>query len=300
MNQSELKGVSPENPLETTAAHDTARVLNEALPYIQRWSGAIFVVKYGGAAMGENGLASQVMQDIVLMHCVGIRPVIVHGGGPEISDLMKRLGKQPQFVNGLRVTDAETMELVEMALTGKTNPRLVALIQQQGGRAIGISGKDGGLIRARKVQGEVDLGFVGEVDAIDPSVVHSTLEAGYIPVISPVGMGSDGATYNLNADFAAGALAGALHAAKLILMTDVPGVLSDPDDPTSLISELTREQAKRMIENGRVSGGMIPKLQACLTALENGCPRAHIIDGRIPHALLIEVFTDAGIGTMIR
>ncbi len=282
------------------AAKLQAEVLIQALPYIQRWSGAIFVVKYGGAAMGENGLASQVMQDIVLMHCVGIRPVIVHGGGPEISELMKRLGKQPQFVNGLRVTDAETMELVEMALTGKTNPRLVALIQQQGGRAIGISGKDGGLIRARKVQGEVDLGFVGEVDAIDPSVVHSTLEAGYIPVISPVGMGSDGATYNLNADFAAGALAGALHAAKLILMTDVPGVLSDPDDPTSLISELTREQAKRMIENGRVSGGMIPKLQACLTALENGCPRAHIIDGRIPHALLIEVFTDAGIGTMIR
>ncbi len=282
------------------AAKLQAEVLIQALPYIQKWSGAIFVVKYGGAAMGENGLAAQVMQDIVLMHCVGIRPVIVHGGGPEISDLMKRLSKQPQFVNGLRVTDAETMELVEMALTGKTNPRLVALIQQQGGRAIGISGKDGGLIRARKVQSEVDLGFVGEVDAIDPRVVLSTLEAGYIPVVSPVGMGGDGATYNLNADFAAGALAGALQAAKFILMTDVPGVLSDPDDPTSLISELTREQAQRMLENGRVSGGMIPKLQACLTALENGCPRAHIIDGRIPHALLIEVFTDAGIGTMIR
>ncbi len=282
------------------AAKLQAEVLIQALPYIQKWSGAIFVVKYGGAAMGENGLAAQVMQDIVLMHCVGIRPVIVHGGGPEISDLMKRLGKQPQFVNGLRVTDAETMELVEMALTGKTNPRLVALIQQQGGRAIGISGKDGGLIRARKVQSEVDLGFVGEVDAIDPSVVLSTLEAGYIPVVSPVGMGTDGATYNLNADFAAGALAGALKATKFILMTDVPGVLSDPDDPTSLISELTREQAQRMLENGRVSGGMIPKLQACLAALENGCPRAHIIDGRIPHALLIEVFTDAGIGTMIR
>ncbi|MFN3689673.1 MAG: acetylglutamate kinase [Fimbriimonadales bacterium] len=277
-----------------------AEVLVQALPYIQKWSGAVFVIKYGGAAMGENGLAAQVMQDIVLMHCVGIRPVIVHGGGPEISDLMKRLGKQPQFVNGLRVTDAETMELVEMALTGKTNPRLVAMIQQQGGRALGLSGKDGGLIRARKVQSEADLGFVGEVDAIDPSVVLSTLEAGYIPVISPVGMGSDGATYNLNADFAAGALAGALNAAKFILMTDVPGVLGDPDDPTSLISELTREQARRMLENGRVSGGMIPKLQACLTALENGCPRAHIIDGRIPHALLIEVFTDAGIGTMIR
>ncbi|MCX7925322.1 MAG: acetylglutamate kinase [Fimbriimonadales bacterium] len=282
------------------AAKLQAEVLIQALPYIQKWRGAIFVVKYGGAAMGENGLAAQVMQDIVLMHCVGIRPVIVHGGGPEISDLMKRLGKQPQFVNGLRVTDAETMELVEMALTGKTNPRLVALIQQQGGRAVGLSGKDGGLIRARKIQSEVDLGFVGEVDAIEPSIILSTLEAGYIPVVSPVGMGADGATYNLNADFAAGALAGALGATKFILMTDVPGVLSDPDDPTSLISELTREQAQRMLENGRVSGGMIPKLQACLTALESGCPRAHIIDGRIPHALLIEVFTDAGIGTMIR
>lgn len=258
------------------------------------------MIKYGGAAMGENGLAAQVMQDIVLMHCVGIRPVIVHGGGPEISELMKRLGKQPQFVNGLRVTDAETMELVEMALTGKTNPRLVALIQQQGGRAVGVSGKDGGLIRARKLESEVDLGFVGEVESVNPSVLHSILEAGYIPVVSPIGMGADGATYNLNADFAAGALAGALNAAKFILMTDVPGVLSDPDDPYSLISELTRDQARRMLENGRVSGGMIPKLQACLTALENGCPRAHIIDGRVPHALLIEVFTHEGIGTMIR
>lgn len=282
------------------AAKLQAEVLIQALPYIQRWSGATFVIKYGGAAMGENGSAAQVMQDIVLMHCVSIRPVIVHGGGPEISELMKRLGKQPQFVNGLRITDAETMELVEMALTGKTNPRLVALIQQQGGRAIGISGKDGGLIRARKIESEVDLGFVGEVESIQPRVLHAILEAGYIPVVSPIGMGADGATYNLNADFAAGALAGALEASKFILMTDVPGVLSDPDDPNSLISELTREQARRMLENGRVSGGMIPKLQACLTALENGCPRAHIIDGRIPHALLIEVFTDEGIGTMIR
>ncbi|MCS7209765.1 MAG: acetylglutamate kinase [Fimbriimonadales bacterium] len=277
-----------------------AEVLIQALPYIQKWRGAIFVVKYGGAAMSENGLAAQVMQDLVLMHCVGIRPVIVHGGGPEISELMKRVGKQPQFANGLRVTDAETIELVEMALTGKTNPRLVSLIQQQGGRAIGLSGKDGGLIRARKLESEVDLGFVGEIEAIDPRVILSSLEAGYIPVISPIGLGADGATYNLNADFAAGALAGALSALKFIVMTDVPGVLSDPDDPHSLISELTREQAQRMLENGRVSGGMIPKLQACLMALERGCPRAHIIDGRIPHALLIEIFTDAGIGTMIR
>ncbi|MDW8106088.1 MAG: acetylglutamate kinase [Armatimonadota bacterium] len=277
-----------------------AEVLIQALPYIQRWSGAIFVIKYGGAVMNDDGLAAQVMQDVVLMHCVGIRPVIVHGGGPEISELMKRVGKQPQFVNGLRVTDAETMELVEMALTGKTNPRLVALIQQQGGRAVGLSGKDGGLLRARKLESEVDLGFVGEVESINPEVVHAALQAGYIPVISPVAMDASGATYNLNADFAAGALAGALGATKFILMTDVPGVLSDPDDPTSLISELTREQARRMLENGRVSGGMVPKLRACLDALERGCPRAHIIDGHVPHALLIEVFTDTGIGTMIR
>ncbi|GIV11358.1 MAG: acetylglutamate kinase [Fimbriimonadales bacterium] len=276
-----------------------AEVLIQALPYIQKWSGAIFVVKYGGAAMGESS-AAMVMQDLVLMQCVGIRPVVVHGGGPEISDLMKRLGLQPQFVNGLRVTDAATMELVEMALTGKTNPRLVALIQQQGGRALGISGKDGGLIRARKLQSEVDLGFVGEVEQINPDVIMAALQAGYIPVVSPVGLGADGATYNLNADFAAGALAGALGAKKFILMTDVPGVLSDPDDPHSLISELTCEQAQRMLGNGRVSGGMIPKLQACLHALQHGCPRAHILDGRTPHALLIEVFTDAGIGTMIR
>lgn len=277
-----------------------AEVLIQALPYIQRWSGAIFVIKYGGAVMNDDNLAAQVMQDVVLMHCVGIRPVIVHGGGPEISELMKRVGKQPQFVNGLRVTDAETMELVEMALTGKTNPRLVALIQQQGGRAVGLSGKDGGLLRARKLESEVDLGFVGEVESINPEVVHAALQAGYIPVISPVAMDASGATYNLNADFAAGALAGALGATKFILMTDVPGVLSDPDDPTSLISELTREQARRMLENGRVSGGMVPKLRACLDALERGCPRAHIIDGHVPHALLIEVFTDTGIGTMIR
>ncbi|MGQ9901073.1 MAG: acetylglutamate kinase [Fimbriimonadales bacterium] len=277
-----------------------AEILIQALPYIQRWSGAIFVVKYGGAAMGGSGFAAQVMQDLVLMHCVGIRPVLVHGGGPEISELMKRVGKQTQFMNGLRVTDAETMELVEMVLTGKTNPRLVALIQQQGGRAVGLSGKDGHLICARKLQAEVDLGFVGEVEQVNPEVVLNALEGGYIPVISPIGLGADGETYNLNADFAAGALAGALNAEKFVLMTDVPGVLGDPDDPHSLISELSREQAQRMIETGRVSGGMIPKLQACLQALELGCPRAHILDGRIPHALLIEVFTDAGIGTMIR
>lgn len=277
-----------------------AEILIQALPYIQKWRGATFVIKYGGAAMVENGLASQVMQDVVLMHCVGIRPVIVHGGGPEISEAMKRLGKQPTFVKGLRVTDAETMEIVEMVLTGKTNRRLVSAIHQQGGRAVGLSGRDGNLLRARKLDSEMDIGFVGEVQEVNPSVLYSLQEAGYIPVVAPIGVGEDGESYNLNADHVAGVLAGKLGASKLVLMTDVPGVLSDPDNPDSLISELTREQVQKMMESGRISGGMIPKLQACLTALEGGVPRAHIIDGRVPHALLIEVFTDAGIGTMVR
>ncbi len=277
-----------------------AEILVQALPYIQKWRGSIFVIKYGGAVMQDPHLAGQAMQDIVLMHCVGIRPVIVHGGGPEISEAMKRLGKQPSFVQGLRITDAETVEIVEMVLTGKTNRRLVAALHQQGGRAVGLSGKDGNLLIARKVEGEVDLGFVGEVEEVNPEVVYSLLEAGYVPVVAPIGVGRNGETYNMNADHVAGVLAAKLGAMKLILLTDVPGVLSDPEKPDSLISELTREQAQRLIENGRAGGGMIPKLQACLTALEGGVPRAHIIDGRVPHALLIEVFTDAGIGTMVK
>ncbi len=282
------------------SARIQAEVLVQALPYLQKWRGAIFVIKYGGAVMLDSHLAEQAMQDIVLMHCVGIRPVIVHGGGPEISEAMKRLGKQPTFVQGLRVTDEETVEIVEMVLTGKTNRRLVSAVHQQGGRAVGLSGKDGNLFIARKVEGEVDLGFVGEIEEVHPEVVLSLLEAGYIPVIAPIGVGRNGETYNMNADHVAGVLSAKLGAMKLILLTDVPGVLSDPEDPTSLISELTREQAQRLIENGRAGGGMIPKLQACLTALEGGVPRTHIIDGRVPHALLIEVFTDAGIGTMVK
>ncbi len=277
-----------------------AETLIQALPYIQKWRGAIFVIKYGGAAMVDDQLAQSVMQDVVLMHCVGIQPVVVHGGGPEVSEAMKRLGKQPTFVQGLRVTDAETMEIVEMVLTGKTNRRLVAAIHQQGGQAVGVSGKDGNLLMAHKLEGEPDLGFVGEVEQVNPAVLHALLQAGYIPVVSPIGVGRDGASYNLNADHVAGVLAAALGATKLLLLTDVPGVLSDPENPDSLISELSREQVQRMLEAGRISGGMIPKLQACLVALEGGVPRAHILDGRIPHALLIEVFTDAGIGTMVR
>lgn len=277
-----------------------AEVLVQALPYIRRWHGHTVVIKYGGAAMIDDSLASSVMQDVVLMHYVGIRPVLVHGGGPEISEAMKRLGKQPQFVQGLRVTDAETMEIVEMVLTGKTNKRLVSGIHRQGGRAVGLSGKDGQLLVANKVAGEVDLGFVGEIEQVNPEILNSLIEAGYIPVISTVGIGTEGESLNLNADHAAGALAAALGAVKLILLTDVPGVLSDQDKPESLISEMSRKQVEQMIENGRAAGGMIPKLQACLTALEGGVERAHILDGRILHAILIEVFTDSGIGTMVK
>ncbi|MCW5933732.1 MAG: acetylglutamate kinase [Fimbriimonadia bacterium] len=277
-----------------------AEVLVQALPYIQRWRQKTIVIKYGGAAMVDDALALQVMQDIVLMHFVGLRPILVHGGGPEISEAMKRLGKQPTFVQGMRVTDQETMEIVEMVLTGKTNKRLVSAIHQQGGRAVGLSGKDGNLLQAQKLESEHDLGFVGEVKQVNPEIIHSMLEGGYIPVISTVGVGSAGESFNLNADHAAAAIAVALQAAKLILMTDVPGVLSDPDQPSSLLSEMNRQQAQTMLDSGRAAGGMVPKLQACLTALEGDVERAHILDGRLPHALLIEIFTDAGIGTMLK
>jgi acetylglutamate kinase len=277
-----------------------AEILVQALPYIRRWHGRTVVIKYGGAAMIDDSLAASVMQDVVLMHYVGVRPILVHGGGPEISEAMKRLGKQPKFVQGLRVTDAETMEIVEMVLTGKTNKRLVSGIHRQGGRAVGLSGKDGQLLVAKKVEGEVDLGFVGEIEQVNPEILNSLIEAGYIPVISTVGIGTESESLNLNADHAAGALAAALGAVKLILLTDVPGVLSDPDKPESLISEMSRQQVEQMIQSGRAAGGMIPKLQACLTALEGGVERTHILDGRVLHAILIEVFTDSGIGTMVK
>lgn len=277
-----------------------AEVLVQALPYIRRLHGKTVVIKYGGAAMVDEQLTAMVMQDIVLLHYVGIRPVLIHGGGPEISEAMRKVGKQPTFVQGLRVTDAETMEIVEMVLTGKTNKRLVAEIQRQGGLAVGLSGKDGNLIVARKVKSEVDLGYVGETEKVNPQLIEVLSVAGYIPVLSTVGIGEDGQSYNLNADQAAGAIAAALRAAKLILLTDVPGVLSNPTDPTTLISEMSRAQAQQLIATGRAEGGMVPKLEACLLALEGGVERVHILDGRIPHAILIEIFTDSGIGTMIR
>jgi acetylglutamate kinase len=275
-------------------------VLVEALPYIRRYHGKTFVIKYGGAAMVDEGLKAAVTQDVVLMHYVGLRPILVHGGGPEITGVMRRLGKEATFVNGLRVTDAETIEIVEMVLAGKTNKGIVSLIQQHGGQAVGLSGKDGNLLVAeRHAPGGADLGFVGEVRQIHPRLLYSLCESGYIPVISSVATGPAGETFNINADTVAGQLAAELRAEKLILLTDVPGILADVTDPGSLIHQLDATGARELLVSGRVGKGMIPKIEACLLATERGVPRAHILDGRTPHGLLTEVFTDSGVGTMI-
>jgi acetylglutamate kinase len=277
-----------------------AQVLTEALPYLRRYAGKTFVIKYGGAAMVDEALKQSVMQDVVLMHYVGLRPVLVHGGGPEITEAMKKTGKEPTFINGLRVTDQETVEIVEMVLAGKTNKGIVALIQRQGGKAVGLSGKDGDLIVARRMRPNgVDIGFVGEVTEVHPELLEILAREGYIPVISSVSVGPEGETLNINADHVAGRIAGELRAEKLLLLTDVAGILADVKDPASLISEMDAARARTLIESGAVDQGMIPKVEACLMALEGGVPRAHILDGRTQHALLEEVFTDSGVGTMI-
>ncbi len=277
-----------------------AETLIQALPYIQQYAGKTVVVKYGGNAMLDDTLKAAVMQDIVLMRTVGINPLLVHGGGPEISDAMQRMGKTPEFVGGLRVTDAETMEIVEMVLTGKTNKGIVAHLARQGALAVGLSGKDGNLIVAERETTKGDIGFVGRVVAINPALIHTLTAAGYIPVISSVAIGQDGASYNVNADTVAGELAAALAASKLIMMTDVEGIYQDFADKDTLISEMTMKDARQLLTDGVAERGMIPKLEACVTALAGGVPRAHILDGRVPHVLLIEMFTDEGIGTMIR
>jgi acetylglutamate kinase len=282
-------------------AVNQANVLVQALPYMQRYSGKTFVVKYGGAAMVDERLKAQVMQDIVLLRTVGIKPVLVHGGGKEVSEVMQRMGLQPRFAGGLRVTDAETMEIVEMVLAGTTNKGIVSLIHCAGGKAVGLSGKDGNLLVARKLTpGGNDIGYVGEVTQVNAEVIEVLAAAGYIPVISSVAIGEDGESYNVNADHAAGAIAAALCAEKLIVLTDVPGVLANLKDPTSLISEMSVAQAEELLRNGKAESGMAPKLEACITALRSGVQRAHIIDGRQPHAILMEVFTDHGVGTMIK
>jgi acetylglutamate kinase len=287
---------------------DKARVLIEALPYIQKFAGKTVVIKYGGHAMLDQELKEDVMLDILLLHSVGIRPVVLHGGGPEINTMLQKVGKVSHFIRGLRVTDAETMEIAAMVLVGKLNTEIVSSLNRFGGKAVGLSGKDAQLLKAVKKpmqisnpQGEleeVDLGFVGEIEQVNPGIVSSLLDQGYIPVISPVAGGGDGETYNINADTAAGEVAKALKADKFLLLTDVPGVLQDVKDPSSLISVIRQEEISELTESGVISGGMIPKVECAQEALLGGVGSVHILDGRIPHAILLELFTDGGIGTM--
>ncbi|NLU50776.1 MAG: acetylglutamate kinase [Syntrophomonadaceae bacterium] len=280
-------------------ACEKAGILVEALPYIKEFYGKTVVVKYGGSAMTDCRLKKSVMEDIVLMHYVGMRPIVVHGGGPDITTMLQRVGIETRFVDGLRVTDQATMEIVEMVLVGKINKEIVAGLNESGGRAVGLSGKDGMLIRARRMPGKEQLGYVGEVREINTELIETITEKGYIPVISPVGIGDDQHSYNINADHVAGAVASALRADKLVLLTDVPGILADRNDPASRISRIRVSEVDSYVDCGIVSGGMIPKIECCVQALRGGVARTHIIDGRIPHAILLEIFTDEGIGSMV-
>lgn len=275
---------------------DRARILVHALPYIQQYNGKIVVVKYGGNAMINEDLKDSVMRDIVLMSLVGIRVVLVHGGGPEITALLNKIGKQTEFVDGLRVTDEETAQVVQMVLAGKINKTLVNLLQMRGGKAMGLSGVDGHMIEAH--QKDERLGFVGEISHVDVQPILDVLEKGYIPVVSTVGCDKSGNVYNINADTAAARIAGELRAESLISMTDISGILKDPGDPSTLISEITAAQAEQLIADGVVSGGMIPKVQCCVNALNWGVQKVFIIDGTVSHAILMETLTDEGIGTM--
>ena len=278
---------------------EKAEVLIEALPYIQRFNRKIIVVKYGGSAMVDEALKRQVIQDVTLLKLVGFKPIIVHGGGKEISKWVGKIGMEPQFVNGLRVTDEETMEVAEMVL-GKVNKSLVQLVQELGVRAIGISGKDGGMLKVdKKLSDGKDIGFVGEVKEVNTEIIHDLLEKDFLPIICPIGMDDDYNTYNVNADDAACAIARAMHAEKLAFLTDIEGVYKDPNDKDTLISELTVSEAKALMKEGYIGGGMLPKLQNCVDAIDNGVSRVHILDGRIAHCLLLEIFTNRGIGTAI-
>ena len=286
-----------------------AETLVEALPYLQRYAGKTFVVKYGGHAMGDPEAARDFAEDVVLLKAVGINPVVVHGGGPQIGSMLKRLGVESRFVDGLRVTDAETARIAEMVLAGSINKEIVGWIHQAGGRAVGISGKDAGLVQAEKVGGRrdadklqgierhVDLGFVGEPVAVDRRIVDSLSREGIIPVIAPIGLGADGHTYNINADTMAGAIAAALGASRFFLLTDVPGVL---DKQGQLVTDLTPVDIAGLRADGTISGGMIPKLETCVAAVEAGVDAAVVLDGRVPHAMLLEIFTRRGAGTLIR
>ena len=274
------------------------RALSEALPYIQQFAGRTVVVKYGGAAMKDSELKDTVIRDIVFLSCVGLRPIVVHGGGPEINSWLDKLGIEAQFKNGLRVTDAPTMDVVEMVLVGRVNKEIVALINQAGGKAVGLCGKDGNLIKARP-QGQEGIGFVGDVSGIDVTILNTLVENGYIPVVSSVAADETGQSYNINADTVAGEIAAALNAEKLILLTDTRGILENYKDPSTLIPKLDIQEARDLIGTGVVAGGMIPKVNCCVRSLAQGVKAAHILDGRIPHSLLLEIFTDVGIGTML-
>ena len=275
-----------------------AEVLTAALPYIKKYSGKCVVVKYGGNAMTDPKLKEQVMEDIVLLWLIGVKVVLVHGGGPEISDTMKKLGKQAQFINGLRVTDKETVDIVQMVLDGKVNKDLVNLLQNKGGNAIGLSGLDGGILQA-EIKDEV-LGYVGNVTSVNTQPILDLLENNYIPVLSTIAGDAQGNTYNINGDTAAAYIAGALHAERMIMMTDIAGVMRDPADPNSLISELTLSEANKLYESGVITGGMIPKVDCCIEALHAGVDNVVIMDGRIPHSILMELLTDEGAGTLVK
>jgi acetylglutamate kinase len=290
------------DPQQMAVMVQKAEILMEALPYIRAFSGKTIVIKYGGAAMESPPLKESFALDVILLKFVGMNPVIVHGGGPQIGAMMKRLGKEPKFLNGMRITDEETMEIVEMVLVGRINKEIVGLINSRGGKAVGLSGKDGNLILARRLThkgkdgDEVDLGLVGEVEAVNPQVITLLEENGFIPVIAPIGVGAQGESYNINADLVAGELAAALSAEKLIHLTDVGGVKGVGG---RFLSSLTKQDALKQIDSGQIEGGMLPKVESALRALEGGTKKAHIIDGRIPHAILLELFTKEGIGTEI-
>ena len=298
----DLELQNDENRGRTLDNEHWSDVLIQAMPYFKQWVGKTVVVKYGGNAMLNEELKQAVMKDIVLLHTIGINIVLVHGGGPEINKMLEKVGKESKFVNGLRYTDAETMEIVQMVLTGKLNKDIVGILLQEGGQAVGLSGVDSGLLRAKKIDKDgADLGFVGDVTEVHPEIVNTLLEQGFIPVISTVALGETGdqSRYNINADTAAAKIAVALKAEKFVQLTNVAGVLKDINDTSSLITRIPMPTVPQLMETGIISGGMIPKIECCLMALKGGVPRSHIIDGRVPHSLLIEMFSDRGIGTMI-
>jgi len=283
---------------QSIAAHmENAELLVEILPYIQRWRGKVVVIKFGGNAMADPALAERFAEDVVLMHQVGILPLVVHGGGPQIGELMERLGKEPEFRDGLRVTDAETLDIARMVLVGKVNREIVSSINAHGPLAVGVSGEDGGLITA--VARNPDLGFVGDVTSVDPTLLEKLFAEGLIPVMSTIGADETGQAYNINADTVAGAIAQAMDAEKVLYLTDVEGLYQDLEDEDSLIREISADELQDKTDNGEITGGMIPKIEACVRAVRNGVTSAHLVDGRIPHVALLELFTDAGIGTMI-